>query len=72
MKRPKAFMHEGVLRYGMLMHAFSLLHFEDLPVLPAVCRLWRSVTEDPSWKPDLVASPGGKGAAHSRARTITH
>ena len=50
-------------------YAPSLTRYEAVPVLARVCKRWRAVANDPSWKPEVVAY--GWGAArvtgHGRA-----
>jgi len=43
----------------MLSTAFALLPFYELGAFSRVCKRWRSVASDPSWKPELVVYAWG-------------
>lgn len=45
--------------YQLLESLFQILPFRELPTFARVSKLWRSVVNDPSWKPELVAFAWG-------------
>jgi len=50
---------DAALDHDVLHHVFSLLPFHCLRSLALVCKRWRSVATDPSWKPDVVVYAWG-------------
>lgn len=45
--------------FWVLANAFAFLPFQQHAVIARVCKRWRNVAADPSWKPELVAYAWG-------------
>jgi len=50
---------DAALDHDVLQHVFSLLPFSMLRTLALVCKRWRAVATDPSWKPDVLVYAWG-------------
>jgi len=48
--------------YEMLPDVFAMLPFRQLGEIARVCKRWRAVAADPSWKPELIVYAWGEAA----------
>jgi len=58
--------------YLMLMTVFEMLPFQSLGTLARVCKRWRGIASDPSWKPEVVAYAWGERGRTGLEKACQH
>jgi len=63
---------DHLFEYSILVCVFPMLPFRELGAFSRVCKRWRNIAFDPSWKPNLVAYAWGDSDVTGLSMRCTH